>query len=113
CFSSVRFRCGCLLVATFLILCASLPFALWRCVLFVYVCLYGPLLRLFDVDLCARFRCFFLWYVVMLCRLPEVFLEAVPLSSGRGVTVYISPPPYLASVGLGNVVVVVLYYNLV
>ncbi|GJS95353.1 ataxia telangiectasia mutated family protein [Tanacetum coccineum] len=107
CFSSVRFRCGCLLVATFLILCAPLLFALWRCVLFVYACLFGPLLRLFDVDLCARFCCSFLWYVVMLCRLPEVFLEAVPLSSGRGVTVYISPPPYLASAGLGNVVVVV------
>ncbi|GJU63766.1 hypothetical protein Tco_1245601 [Tanacetum coccineum] len=107
CFSSVRFRCVCLLVATYLILCASLLFALWRCVLFVYACLFGPLLRLFDVDLCARFRCSFLWYVVMLCRLPEVFLEAVPLSSGRGVTVYISPPPYLAYAGLGNVVVVV------
>ncbi|GKC86014.1 zinc finger CCCH domain-containing protein 6 [Tanacetum coccineum] len=107
CFSSVRFRCGCLLVATFLILCAPLLFALWRCVLFVYACLFGPLLRLFDVDLCARFRCSFLWYVVMLCRLPDVFLEAVPQSSGRGVTVYISPPPYIASAGLGNVVVVV------
>ncbi|GJR66511.1 hypothetical protein Tco_0012576 [Tanacetum coccineum] len=69
--------------------------------------LFGPLLRLFDVDLCSNFRCSFLWYVVMLCRLPEVFLEAVPLSSGREVTVYISPPPYLASAGLGNVVVVV------
>ncbi|GJY05232.1 leucine--tRNA ligase [Tanacetum coccineum] len=96
--------CVCLIVATYLILCASLLFALWRCVLFVYACLFGPLLRLFEVDLCARFRCSFLWYVVMLCRLPEVFLEAVPLSSGRGVTVYISPPPYLASAGLGNVV---------
>ncbi|GJU04196.1 hypothetical protein Tco_1114534 [Tanacetum coccineum] len=107
CFSSVRFRCVCLIVATYLILCASLLFALWRCVLFVYACLFGPLLRLFEVDLCARFRCSFLWYVVMLCRLPEVFLEAVSLSSGRGVTVYISPPPFLASAGLGNVVVVV------
>ncbi|GKB67323.1 retrovirus-related pol polyprotein LINE-1, partial [Tanacetum coccineum] len=63
CFSSVRFRCVCLLVATYLILCASLLFALWRCVLFVYACLFGPLLRLLDVDLCARFRCSFLWYV--------------------------------------------------
>ncbi|GJU67654.1 hypothetical protein Tco_1253913 [Tanacetum coccineum] len=93
CFSSVRFRCVCLLVATYLILCASLLFALWRCVFFVYACLFGPLLRLFDVDLCARFRCSFLWNVVLLCHLSEVFLEAVPLSSGRGVTVYISPPP--------------------
>ncbi|GKD42372.1 hypothetical protein Tco_1267017, partial [Tanacetum coccineum] len=65
-----------------------------------------PLLRLFDVDLCARFCCSFLWYVVMLCRLPEVFLEAVPLSTSRGVTVYILPPLYLASARLGNVVVV-------
>ncbi|GKB88077.1 hypothetical protein Tco_0960349 [Tanacetum coccineum] len=47
----------------------------------------------------------------MLCRLPEVFLEAVSLSSGRGVTVYISPPPFLASAGLGNVVVVVVVVN--
>ncbi|GJY31893.1 hypothetical protein Tco_0415388 [Tanacetum coccineum] len=31
----------------------------------------------------------------------------LPLSSVRGVTVYISPPPYLASAGLGNIVVVV------
>nr|GEW11148.1 hypothetical protein [Tanacetum cinerariifolium] len=37
----------------------------------------------------------------------EVFLEAVPLPSGRGVTVYIPPPLYLVYAGLGNVVVVV------
>ncbi|GJV40299.1 testis-expressed sequence 2 protein [Tanacetum coccineum] len=37
----------------------------------------------------------------------QVFLEAVPLSLGRGVTVYIPLPPYLALVGLGTVVVVV------
>ncbi|GKF94253.1 hypothetical protein Tco_0283953, partial [Tanacetum coccineum] len=37
---------------------------------------------------------------------------AVPLSSDRGVTVYISPPPYLASAGLGNNVVVVYNRNL-
>ncbi|GJZ77348.1 hypothetical protein Tco_0642020 [Tanacetum coccineum] len=37
---------------------------------------------------------------VMLYRLPKVFLEAVPLPSGRGVTIYISPPTYLASAGL-------------
>ncbi|GJY36463.1 hypothetical protein Tco_0421841 [Tanacetum coccineum] len=36
-----------------------------------------------------------------------VFLEVVPLPLGRGVTVYISPPPYLVFTGLGNVVVVV------
>ncbi|GJR89279.1 RNA-directed DNA polymerase, eukaryota [Tanacetum coccineum] len=45
--------------------------------------------------------------VALLYWLPKVFLEAVPLSSGREVTVYISPPLYLASAGLGNVVVVV------
>ena len=41
--------------------------------------------------------------------MPEVFLEVVFLPSvrGRGVTVYISPPPYLALAGLGTVVVVV------
>ncbi|GJT02263.1 zinc-finger domain of monoamine-oxidase A repressor R1 [Tanacetum coccineum] len=33
---------------------------------------------------------------------PEVFLEAVPLPSGRGETVYISPAPYLAPAGLGK-----------
>ncbi|GJY45751.1 hypothetical protein Tco_0434814 [Tanacetum coccineum] len=33
--------------------------------------------------------------------------DAVPLSLGRGVTVYIPPPPYLALAGLGTVVVVV------
>ncbi|GKA66774.1 hypothetical protein Tco_0766582 [Tanacetum coccineum] len=60
------------------------------------------------VVFCACFSFFsLLWYVVMRCLLPEVFLEAVPLPSGRGVTVYISPPPYLVSTGLGNVVVVV------
>ncbi|GKB77521.1 zinc-finger domain of monoamine-oxidase A repressor R1 [Tanacetum coccineum] len=37
---------------------------------------------------------------------PEVFLEAVPLPSGRGETVYIPPPPYLAPAGLGMAVVV-------
>ncbi|GKC61675.1 hypothetical protein Tco_1089273, partial [Tanacetum coccineum] len=80
------------------------------CVLFVYAFLFGLLLCLFVVDICARFRCSLVWYVVMRCLLPEVFLEAVtpvPLPSGRGVTVYISPPPYLVSTGLGNVVVVV------
>ena len=56
--------------------------------------------------ICARFHCS-LVVCELLCILPEVFLEAVPLPSGRGVTVYISPPPYLASAGLGNVVVVV------
>ncbi|GJR05415.1 hypothetical protein Tco_0528399 [Tanacetum coccineum] len=35
----------------------------------------------------------------------EVFLEAVPLPWGRGVTVYISPPSYLAHAGLGTVIV--------
>ncbi|GJS56424.1 retrovirus-related pol polyprotein LINE-1 [Tanacetum coccineum] len=43
-------------------------------------------------------------------RVDEVFLEAVPLSLGRGVTVYISPPPYLALAGLGTVVVVVVEF---
>ncbi|GKD70404.1 zinc-finger domain of monoamine-oxidase A repressor R1 [Tanacetum coccineum] len=37
---------------------------------------------------------------------PEVFLEAVPLPSGRGETVYISPAPYVAPAGLGMAVVV-------
>nr|GEX07432.1 hypothetical protein [Tanacetum cinerariifolium] len=32
----------------------------------------------------------------------QVFLEAVPLPLGRGVSVYISPPPYLVSAGLGS-----------
>ncbi|GJZ04991.1 F-box associated domain containing protein [Tanacetum coccineum] len=33
--------------------------------------------------------------------------QAVPLSLDRGVTVYITPPPYLVLVGLGTVVIVV------
>ncbi|GJS12170.1 zinc finger, CCHC-type containing protein, partial [Tanacetum coccineum] len=52
------------------------------------------------VVLGASFRCF--CFV-----LGPVFLEGVPLPSGRGVTVYIPPPPYLAPAGLGYVVVVV------
>ncbi|GKD30211.1 hypothetical protein Tco_1240989 [Tanacetum coccineum] len=35
------------------------------------------------------------------------FFASVPLPSGRGVTVYISPPPYPVFAGLSNVVVVV------
>nr|GEW22621.1 hypothetical protein [Tanacetum cinerariifolium] len=46
--------------------------------------------------------------LVMLCLFPEVFLEAVPLPSGRGVTIYITPPPYLVPAGLRYVVVVVI-----
>ncbi|GKE22801.1 UDP-sugar pyrophosphorylase-like protein [Tanacetum coccineum] len=49
-----------------------------------------------------------MWSSWVHALLPEVFLEAVPLSLGRGVTVYIPPPPYLALAGLGTVVVVVL-----
>ncbi|GJR80807.1 ataxia telangiectasia mutated family protein [Tanacetum coccineum] len=48
-----------------------------------------------------------MWSFWVHALLPEVFLEAVPLSLGRGVTVYIPPPPYLALAGLGTVVVVV------
>ncbi|GJW40840.1 zinc finger, PHD-type containing protein [Tanacetum coccineum] len=44
--------------------------------------------------------------------LSEVFLEVVPLSLGRGVTIYIPPPPYLALAGLGTVVVVVVLWAL-
>ncbi|GKC65394.1 hypothetical protein Tco_1097992, partial [Tanacetum coccineum] len=47
-----------------------------------------------------------MWSFWVHALLPEVFLEAVPLSLGRGVTVYIPPPPYLALTGLGMVVVV-------
>nr|GEV03995.1 hypothetical protein [Tanacetum cinerariifolium] len=43
-------------------------------------------------------------------RVDEVFLKAVPLPSGRRVTVYILPPPYLAYAGLGTVVVVAYKY---
>ncbi|GJR09643.1 hypothetical protein Tco_0792295 [Tanacetum coccineum] len=83
--------------------CFSAPFSVCA---FVNACLYGPwFLCLFAVDLCIRFRFSLLWYIVMHCLLPEVFLEAVPLPSGRGVTLYIPPPPYLVSAGLGNVVV--------
>ncbi|GKB73961.1 DExH-box ATP-dependent RNA helicase DExH11 [Tanacetum coccineum] len=43
---------------------------------------------------------------MLFCRgVIKVFLEAVPLPSGRGVTVYIPPPPYLALPGLGMVVI--------
>ncbi|GJT16934.1 hypothetical protein Tco_0875640 [Tanacetum coccineum] len=47
---------------------------------------------------------------MLVCSLDHVsvFLEAVPLSLGKGVTVYIPPPSYLALAGLGTVVVVVL-----
>ncbi|GKA85778.1 UDP-sugar pyrophosphorylase [Tanacetum coccineum] len=44
-----------------------------------------------------------MWSSWVHALLPEVFLEAVPLSLGRGVTVYIPPPPYLALAGLGTV----------
>ncbi|GKB14331.1 COP9 signalosome complex subunit 2, partial [Tanacetum coccineum] len=44
-----------------------------------------------------------MWSFWVHALLPEVFLEAVPLSLGRGVTVYIPPPPYLALAGLGLV----------
>ncbi|GJV29307.1 ataxia telangiectasia mutated family protein [Tanacetum coccineum] len=50
-----------------------------------------------------------MWSFWVHALLPEVFLEAVPLSLGRGVTVYIPPPPYLALAGLGTVVVVVVF----
>ncbi|GJZ16970.1 retrovirus-related pol polyprotein LINE-1 [Tanacetum coccineum] len=73
------------------------------CPLFVYAC-YALLLLCF-IGLFRPFPPFvpdcFAPFV------PVVFLEAVHLSSGRGVTVYISPPSYLASARLGNVVVVV------
>ncbi|GKF62734.1 ABC transporter I family member 10-like protein, partial [Tanacetum coccineum] len=41
-----------------------------------------------------------MWSFWVHALLPDVFLEAVPLSLGRGVTVYIPPPPYLALAGL-------------
>ncbi|GJY75807.1 leucine-rich repeat-containing protein [Tanacetum coccineum] len=53
----------------------------------------------------SRIRVLLSAFCAALCSLyallSPVFLEAVPLSSGRGVIVYISPPPYLASTGLG------------
>ncbi|GJZ63415.1 hypothetical protein Tco_0619836 [Tanacetum coccineum] len=52
-----------------------------------------------------------MWSFWVHALLPEVFLEAVPLSLDRGVTVYIPPPPYLALVGLGMVVVVVVVHE--
>ena len=48
----------------------------------------------------AHALCIYAVLFVFIPDLPEVFLEAVPLPSGRGVTVYISPPPYLAPAGL-------------
>lgn len=48
--------------------------------------------------------------IILHAHLP-VFLKAVPFPLGRGVTVYISPPPYLAPVGLGIVIVYVLYFK--
>ncbi|GJX41670.1 vacuolar protein sorting-associated protein 55 [Tanacetum coccineum] len=66
-----------LLVATFLILVlvAFCPFG--RVVCFLSMLLVWSLLACFDVDLCARFRCFFLLYVVMLlslARAKQIFL---------------------------------------
>ncbi|GKE19145.1 retrovirus-related pol polyprotein LINE-1 [Tanacetum coccineum] len=86
----------CSSVALLYRLCFLACLLLCRYVLFVYAFLFGLLICLFVVDTCARFRCSLVWYVVMRCLLPEVFLEAVtpvPLPSGRGVTVYIPPPP--------------------
>ncbi|GJW43583.1 hypothetical protein Tco_0072382, partial [Tanacetum coccineum] len=53
------------------------------------------------------FSSLLMWSFWVHALLPEVFLEAIPLSLGRGVTVYIPPPPYLALARLGTVVVVV------
>ncbi|GJS56426.1 hypothetical protein Tco_0629788 [Tanacetum coccineum] len=47
------------------------------------------------------------WSLWVHALLPDVFLEAVPLSLGRRVTVYIPPPSYLALAGLCTIVVVV------
>ncbi|GJY93568.1 hypothetical protein Tco_0509350, partial [Tanacetum coccineum] len=82
-----------------LLLCRYVPVSMPACmVLGFFSCLlliYAPV-----------FRSSLVWYVVMHCLLPDVFLEAVPLPPGRGVPVYISLLPYLVSAGLGNVVVV-------
>ncbi|GKA94402.1 putative ribonuclease H-like domain-containing protein [Tanacetum coccineum] len=56
----------------------------------------------------CRYACFvfalfsspLMWSFWVHALLPDVFLEAVPLSLGREVTVYIPPPPYLALAGL-------------
>ncbi|GJZ01733.1 putative ribonuclease H-like domain-containing protein [Tanacetum coccineum] len=76
---------------------------------FLALRLFAPLLSFFPLGACI----FPYVLVVLLCLFVcfssplSVFLEAVPLPSGRGVTVYISPPSYPVFVGLGNVVVVV------
>ncbi|GJR62190.1 ataxia telangiectasia mutated family protein [Tanacetum coccineum] len=88
---------ACLLAS--LLLCRYVPVSMPACmVLGFFSCLlliYAPV-----------FRSSLVWYVVMHCLLPDVFLKAVPLPPGRGVPVYISLLPYIVSAGLGNVVVV-------
>ncbi|GKA70278.1 ataxia telangiectasia mutated family protein [Tanacetum coccineum] len=56
--------------------------------------------------LCGSFACPFLSLLTSLLLL-SIFLEAVPVPSGRRVTVYIPPPSYPARARLGNVIVVV------
>nr|GEX36858.1 zinc finger, CCHC-type [Tanacetum cinerariifolium] len=45
-------------------------------------------------------------YLLAHTHLPKVFPEAVPLPTGRGVTVYISPPTYLVAPGLDELIMV-------
>ncbi|GKE28934.1 pyruvate orthophosphate dikinase2 [Tanacetum coccineum] len=47
------------------------------------------------------FSSLLMWSFWVHALLPEVFLEVVPLSLGRGVTVHIPPPSYLALAGFG------------
>ncbi|GJY38489.1 retrovirus-related pol polyprotein LINE-1 [Tanacetum coccineum] len=75
---------------------------------------FCPFAELLPPFFFAEGACIFPYVlVVLLCLFAcfssplSVFLEVVPLPLGRGVTVYISPPPYLVFTGLGNVVVVV------
>ncbi|GKB52922.1 hypothetical protein Tco_0903675 [Tanacetum coccineum] len=76
-----------------LLLCRYVPLSMPAClVLGFFACLLLSFAPVFHFSL--------VWFVLMLCILPEVFLEAVPLPSGRGVTVYISPPPYPVFAGL-------------
>ncbi|GJY15249.1 hypothetical protein Tco_0385671 [Tanacetum coccineum] len=96
-FSPMRYFSACLLVS--LPLYRYAPLSMSACmVLGFYACLLLLYASVFVLSL--------LWYVVMHFLMPEVFLEAVPLPSGKEVTVYIPPPPYVAPAGLGNVVVV-------
>ncbi|GKC88562.1 hypothetical protein Tco_1149211 [Tanacetum coccineum] len=100
-----RIRCFFACLPASLLLCRYVPLSMPAClVLGFFACLllsFAPVFRFFS-----RVVCFDALYLALL----GVFLEAVPLPSGRGVTVYISPPPYPVFAGLGNVVVVVVVF---